>query len=648
MQRFICKAAIAAIGTLGLAQQAVAQNAHRTCASHEHYLQQMAAHPEMAEKRQQIEKFTETFILQESSAKTTAAIYNIPVVVHVLYRTTAQNISDAQIQSQIDVLNKDYQKLNTDVGNVPSGFTSLVADCQVQFCLASKDPQGNTTTGIIRKATTKSSFNADTDDAKSGSTGGDNAWPAGQYLNIWIVPAITSGGQSGILGYAQFPGGPAGTDGVVIGYNYFGTTGTATAPFNKGRTATHEVGHWLNLYHIWGDDGTSCSGSDNCGDTPNQADENYGCPSFPQVSCSNGPNGDMFMNYMDYSDDACMYMFTNGQKSRMHSVLTSGGARASLASSQGCSTGGTLCAAPSGLNANSIMTGSATLNWSASASAVSYNVQWKTSAAAAWNTASNVSGTSYALSGLSSGTVYNYQVQANCSSSTSAYTASSFTTTSAGCTDNYEPNESSAAAVSITPGTAISARIGSSTDKDYFKFSTSSSATKVKVTLTNLPADFDLKLYRGSALVGTSQNGSTTSETLVYNHNVAANYTVYVYGYNGAYSTSQCYSLLVQTSASNFREAESGMAKQGVDQAFSLFPNPARHEVYFDFAATTAMEASVSIIDQAGRVVKQVPLAIDEGSNRVRLDVQALPTGFYIVKLVTPEQNLTSKLMIGK
>ncbi len=127
--------------------------------------------------------------------------------------------------------------------------------------------------------------------------------------------------QSGLLGYAQFPGGAASTDGVVITHTGFGTNGTATAPFALGRSATHEIGHWLNLFHIWGDDGGGCTGSDFVADTPNQADHNFGCPTFPSVTCSNGPNGDMFMNYMDYTDDACMFMFTAGQVTRMDATL---------------------------------------------------------------------------------------------------------------------------------------------------------------------------------------------------------------------------------------------------------------------------------------------------------------------------------------
>ena len=139
----------------------------------------------------------------------------------------------------------------------------------------------------------------------------------------------------GILGYAQFPGGAAATDGVVISPVYIGRTGTVTAPYNLGRTASHEVGHWLNLNHIWGDDSGACTGTDNVSDTPNQGAENYGKPVFPKVSCSNGPNGDMFMNYMDYVDDNAMFMFSTGQSTRMNALFATGGARVGLLSSQG-------------------------------------------------------------------------------------------------------------------------------------------------------------------------------------------------------------------------------------------------------------------------------------------------------------------------
>jgi hypothetical protein len=243
-------------------------------------------------------------------------ITRIPVVVHVVWNTQAQNISDAQIQSQIDVLNRDFRKTNPDVAQVPQVWQSLVADARIEFFLATTDPNGNTTTGITRTQTQTTSFSQQGNPVKSAATGGADPWPANRYLNIWVCQL-----SGGLLGYAQFPGGPAQTDGVVILHSGFGTTGTAAAPFDRGRTATHEIGHWVNLFHIWGDDGTGCNGTDEVADTPNQADENYGCPTFPSISCNNGPNGDMFMNYMDYTDDACMYMFTAGQVARIQAAL---------------------------------------------------------------------------------------------------------------------------------------------------------------------------------------------------------------------------------------------------------------------------------------------------------------------------------------
>ncbi len=213
---------------------------------------------------------------------------------------------------------------------MPSVWTTLVANSRIQFCLATIDPNGNTTIGVRRVKTSTTSFSTN-NAVKHTSQGGDDAWPALDYLNLWVC---NLGG--GLLGYAQFPGGSAATDGVVITYTGFGNTGTAAPPYNLGRTATHEVGHWLNLRHIWGDDGSACSGSDLVDDTPNQADEHYGCPKYPQVSCSNAPNGDMFVNYMDYTDDKCMFMFTKGQKSRMYATLVTGGSRHSVTISGKC------------------------------------------------------------------------------------------------------------------------------------------------------------------------------------------------------------------------------------------------------------------------------------------------------------------------
>ncbi|GAB3232691.1 hypothetical protein GCM10027346_20110 [Hymenobacter seoulensis] len=323
MKQTIYALALACMG-LGASLTAEAQTV-RQCSTMENLAAQLAADPTMAQRLSNIENQTRQFQADPVAQRTTAVI-TIPVVVHVLYNTTAQNISDAQIQSQITVLNEDFSKTNADVSKTPSAFAGLAANANIQFVLAKRTPSGTATTGIERKSTTITSWGTD-DKMKSTATGGLNAWDATKYLNLWVCNL-----SGGVLGYAQFPGGPVSTDGVVILTSAFGRGGSASAPFNLGRTGTHEVGHWLNLRHIWGD--ASC-GNDLVSDTPTQQTSNYGCPSFPKVTCSNGPNGDMFMNYMDYTDDACMYMFSNGQSSRMNALFATGGARVGLVTSTG-------------------------------------------------------------------------------------------------------------------------------------------------------------------------------------------------------------------------------------------------------------------------------------------------------------------------
>ncbi len=197
-------------------------NAQR-CASMEYLQEQLQSDPGLAAARQQIENHTNQFLANPTNSGSRAVI-TIPVVVHVVYNTTAQNVSTAQIQSQIDRLNLDFRKLNSDWTRTPSVWQSLVADYEIEFCLATRDPNGNTTTGIVRKQTSSTSFSTN-NNVKRTANGGDNAWPAASYLNLWVCNL-----SGGTLGYAQFPGGAAATDGVVINYTAFGTGGTAQSP----------------------------------------------------------------------------------------------------------------------------------------------------------------------------------------------------------------------------------------------------------------------------------------------------------------------------------------------------------------------------------------------------------------------------------
>jgi hypothetical protein len=233
-----------------------------------------------------------------------AKIVTIKTVVNVVYKTADQDVSNAQIKSQFTAMNKDFRATNPDRNQTPAPWVGLVTDARLKFKLAK----------VTRTKTTKNGFTHD-DAVKKASTGGIAPFNPKTHLNVWVAPLT-----GGLLGYAQFPGGPPATDGVVINYQAFGTIGTAQAPFHKGRTATHEIGHYFNLRHIWGDT-PDCSGSDVVADTPNCAGPNVGAPTWPVVTCNNGPNGDMFMNYMDYTDDPAMFLFTAQQVLRMRTAL---------------------------------------------------------------------------------------------------------------------------------------------------------------------------------------------------------------------------------------------------------------------------------------------------------------------------------------
>ncbi|MFN0016178.1 MAG: FG-GAP-like repeat-containing protein [Saprospiraceae bacterium] len=287
----------------------------RVCGSMEVYERQLQQSLRFRRNQTELEGYSQRFSDDFRKSRGFQTIYTIPVVVHVVWNTAQQNISDDQIFSQLEVLNEDFRKLNSDLSGTPATFAGSAADCEIQFCLARTTPAGTATNGIVRRQTIVTSFSGN-DAVKRNSSGGSNAWDASRYLNIWVCEL-----GNGLLGYAQFPGGPATTDGVVVDFAAFGRRGAVNAPFDLGRTTTHEIGHWLNLRHIWGD--TNC-GNDFCNDTPVHRAANTGCPTHPKSNNCNGLSyTEMFMNYMDYSDDRCMFLFSNDQKARMLATLTS-------------------------------------------------------------------------------------------------------------------------------------------------------------------------------------------------------------------------------------------------------------------------------------------------------------------------------------
>jgi len=307
----------------------------RTCGTIEHHEYLKQTRPNYQQDLNQYNQMIDQYLANQAISKTAVVTVTIPVVVHVVYQNATENISNAQAISQVQVLNDDFAKLNADAIKVTQPtFSTVASGAQIRFCLAQRDPLGNATTGVVHYSTTVSTFNTN-DNVKSSSTGGATAWDVTKYVNIWVCDMGTS-----LLGYGEFPTGSiSNTWGLVLNYRYTGSGGSSQAPFNLGRTGTHEFGHCFNLFHIWGDDNGACSGSDQCADTPNQANASGG--TFPQGSiqtdaCATASPGYMWMNYMDYTDDNAMYMFTAGQVARMEAVVNTAPWNI-LASSNGCS-----------------------------------------------------------------------------------------------------------------------------------------------------------------------------------------------------------------------------------------------------------------------------------------------------------------------
>jgi len=264
--------------------------------------------PAVRERMTMIEKHTEEYIANKEKYQGKLVNGNIviPIVFHVIYRSASENLSLSTLQAQVDALNEDFNLQNPGRGTIPAEFASVEANIGITFEIQQ----------VIRVQNSKKRSWRPNDDMKRSSKGGSDVVNPQEFLNVWIVNSMPyKGGQ--ILGYAQFPGGSWTTDGVVLASNFVGGT---------DRTATHEVGHWLNLRHIWGDGG--CGVDDFVVDTPESDAPNRGCPTYPTVNCG---SNDMTMNFMDYTNDSCLNMFTLGQKSRMEAVFATGGFRVDMA-----------------------------------------------------------------------------------------------------------------------------------------------------------------------------------------------------------------------------------------------------------------------------------------------------------------------------
>src|SRR5436190_1537680 len=304
-------------------------NSQKKCETAQYYKDEIRINPDAEKKYKAVEEFTNHYINSQNNDQqariAVSSVIKIPVVVHVLYHNPGNKISDDLIRSQIDVLNQDFRRRNADTSLTPAAFRNVAADCEIEFYLATSDPRQYSTTGIIQKYTPIKDWGKDNYKMMSDEEYGSSTWDSKSYLNIWVC------NLSGVAAYSTIPGSDPKKDGVVIDFSAFGVN-KQNSGYDYGRTVVHEIGHWLNLMHIWGD--SNC-GDDGVSDTPPQANYTMGCPTEVRTSCNNGAAGNMYMNYMDFTDDACMNMFTKGQKARMRSLFAAGGERESMLNSKG-------------------------------------------------------------------------------------------------------------------------------------------------------------------------------------------------------------------------------------------------------------------------------------------------------------------------
>lgn len=680
---------------------------HRNCGTMEHLAHLKAENPSIETNMKQIEKETQKWIAAHGNEKTRLLV-TIPVVVHVVYNTTTQNISTAQIQSQITVLNEDFRRLNADKANTPSAFTGVAADAQIEFCLATTDPNGATTTGITRTQTSFSSF-SDNDDVKFTANGGHDAWNTSKYLNLWVCNL-----SGGLLGYAQFPGGAANTDGVVILFSAFGNTGTLQAPYNKGRTATHEIGHWLNLQHIWGD--ATC-GNDNVADTPTQEQDNGGCPTFPHVTCNNGTNGDMFMNYMDYTDDACMNLFTVGQSTRMTAAINT--SRSGLLTSQGCmSTGNTVdvgvseISYPSGTVCSTSFSMVAVLkNYGTStvtAANIDYNVSggsagtytWTGSLAAGASTfvvipglmasigSHSMSATAVAsndANAANNGVADNLLVNVGGGSTslTETFQSLNFPVSGWGLV-NYDGSTTWVRTTNAGAGGSSSCMYMNNFDYTGGQNAATGQSDMVLTPLIHVPTsngkiEFDVAyayyIDATGSLSDSLKIGISTdcgqSFALLYNKGGADLATTAPLGSAFVPTSSQWRHETIDLSnyadedvvirfrnlcnyANNLYIDNINLTGLGVGVepalqngvSFSLYPNPTDEMVSIDYKANGNTPLNVQVLDLTGRIIAEKSYNLKEGSHQLELNVANLASGYYFVKLIENEKVGVQKLRV--
>lgn len=580
----------------------------RNCGTMEHLEDQLDANPNMLYDIRRIERDTE---LAAKNMVEDNSLITIPLVIHVVYNSAAHNISDEQINSQIRVLNEDFRRRNPDQVHTDPQFRHLASDTKIQFKLADLDPNGEPTTGITRTKTSRSLFYSSDNAVKYSAMGGVDAWPTGEYLNIWICNL-----GSGILGYSQFPGGPSETDGVVIGYRYFGTIGPVKPPFNRGRTTTHEVGHWLNLRHIWGDG--PCGADDHVDDTPLAERPHHGCLEAAE-SCG---SPDMVQNFMDYTDDACMNLFSQGQASRMRALFSRGGSRESIRYSNGLipeqeeyvETEPVIeFFAPENLTVNAITASTATLTWEEVPGAEKYKVRVRRAGEQRWATRTFAQAFVNANS-LKSCTEYEFEVASLNEEEQSGF-STSFAFQTLGCT--VQPVVDAGSAVPRNLQTTEVMGRQATLNWDEVPMATS---YQVQYKQLGVKRVFTKLTYQPATVL----YGLTTGERYLYR--VRANFA----DGPGEYSK---VSSFIPGSSSSLVSRQTSRMSQGGNSYFRVYPDRQSGMTTVELDFYEQEEVLISIVDRSGRSVEQYDPFVIYAGEPFDLDLGHLPAGTYSLQI---------------
>ena len=585
----------------------------------------------------------------------TGGIITIPVVVHVIHNGDAygsdENITDEQVQSQITVMNQDFRKMTGTPG------FGLGVDTQIQFALAKSDPNGNPTNGIDRVNLCRRDWNSDSSSAIINLVDTEvkpqTIWNTNQYLNMWCI----NFGDSDLLGYAQFPdgsglpgldssGGEANTDGVVSNYGTFGSRSIYPSgnyigtQYDKGRTMTHEVGHWLGLRHIWGEDGAGgCDADDYCNDTPNTSGPNGGCPTGAD-SCPS-PGLDMIENYMEYTDDSCMNIFTADQKARMIVIMNNANRRVSLKSSTKdlpislfandaeiiienyCSVSvENQCNVTASGSHKILLYNRGTSNLTAAT--INYNVDSGLSQEYLWT--GNLNPQQYA------------EIEIITIETSGIFTA--FITNVNGVLDQRISNNSKSKSFSFIPSTDIpSYDIG----KVVFRLHTDQFGTE---TTWELKDQNGTIVYQGGPYddLGDGEIAPLITDTWTLSQNNCYSFTIYdsfgdgiccAYG-NGYYSIKSSSGLITIASENNFENFSNQAFKTGdfnpsaSDDLIFIFPNPVNETVSLKISETLGIPSSYEIYNNLGQKMKSSETITGQ---ELDIDASYLVKGIYFIKV---------------